>query len=181
MPRSNITRSNTIRPETIRPSGLSPDKARRQLRHLCRLRDKISWWRTVLATTRGSVGFAATLAALKLLAVKSLGLKIAAAASVGLAFATPMLAIWIGGLALWIFGGLVIAVVATLIIAAITAIIFGEAAAPDLIDVGDVGQPDSWKRPRREPTRLDKMIAHRESVIANLPDQPLPRISGPRR
>lgn len=141
-------------PDTSRrtaATALTPEKARRELRHLRRLLDKQSWSDRMWATGRGAAGFtAAYVVAAKFLLLKTLGAKLAFGAVVALFAVLPFLIGWLlATLALF------------LVIFSVVALICGEA-----VDIG--GMPDvpcdlCEERKRRK--QLKAMIAEREVVL----------------
>ena len=130
---------------------MTPERTRRELRHLRRLLDKQNWSDRIWATGRGAAGFAAAyVVAAKFLLLKTLGAKLAFGAIVALFAALPFLIGWLlATLALFV------------VIFSAVALICGEA-----VDIG--GMPDvpcdvCEERKRRK--QLKAMIAEREAVL----------------
>jgi hypothetical protein len=131
------------------PNPLTPERARRELRHLLRLRDRAdARWR-ISRIWLGSAGFVLGLLATAKTVAMPVSLKVTLAALLGLALAFPDTALWLLLAVAVIFIGLMIAGLAELPCA----------------DCSCPGSCDTRNARRR---KLDAMISVREHLL-NLP------------
>ncbi len=133
------------------PAAMTPDRARRELRHLMRLLDRQSWSDRMWATGRGMAAFgAAYLIAAKLLLLKTVAAKMLFGAAIALLAELPFLIGWL------------LAVLAmVLVVVSVVSIIAGEFVEPPSFP--DAPCELCAERKRRQ--QLEAMIADREAVL----------------
>ena len=139
---------------------LTPERARRDLRHLYRLRERDNVRSRVQAAWRAAAGFGAGLwLATKAIVAKSIVAKLVLAAFVGLSAAFPVVMAWT---VVWVS-------LAALAIVLISCLIGEAVPCADCIHCGNTLPPNDCDTRSTRRRKLDAMISVRERLLDGVP------------